>query len=227
LNLVADGRNQPYGNRSPRTIGSSASRLMKLIDGSHYDVRLSEQESTVLRLWVESSGAYAGTYASLGCGNYPVSLPVPVLAGRCLSCHGKNGRAKVALQGYNVQALCNLDRPEKSLLLRAPLPKQAGGLGICGAGALEDTNDPAYQRLLAPIQAAAKSLAEGKRFDMPGFRPNQYYIREMQRFGILPRDLQPDEPVDYYATDQAYWKSFWWQPTDAGAGQLADRLNQR
>jgi hypothetical protein len=217
LNLVADGRNEPFGNRSPRTIGSSASRLLKLTDGSHYDARLSDHARTVLRLWIESSGAYAGTYASLGCGIYPVGLPVPVLANRCLTCHGKGGKAKVALQGYNIQALCNLDRPEKSLLLRAPLAKQAGGLGICGPGAFESTSDVDYQKLLVPIRDAARRLAEGKRFDMPGFRPNEYYIREMQRFGFLPKDLQPDDPVDHYATDQAYWNSFWWQPTGGGA----------
>ena len=131
-----------------------------------------------------------------------------------MTCHGKNGKAKIALQGYNVQALCNLDRPEKSLLLRAPLPEEAGGLGICGPGGLEGTDDPAYRQLLAPIRDAARQLAEKKRFDMPAFRPNKYYIREMQRFGFLPQELKPDRPVDYYATDQAYWKSFWWQPAD-------------
>jgi hypothetical protein len=52
---------------------------------------------------------------------------------------------------------------------------------------------------------------------MPGFRPNRHYIREMQRFGFLPKDLGPDDPIDHYATDQAYWASFWWRPAMAGA----------
>jgi hypothetical protein len=43
---------------------------------------------------------------------------------------------------------------------------------------------------------------------MPGFRPNEHYLREMQRFGFLPKDLGPDEPVDCYAVDRAYWDSF-------------------
>ena len=33
--LVADGRNYT-GNTPPRTVGSSASRLLRLVDGSHY-----------------------------------------------------------------------------------------------------------------------------------------------------------------------------------------------
>ncbi|MCH5372554.1 MAG: hypothetical protein JJ992_01150, partial [Planctomycetes bacterium] len=212
LNLVADGRNQPYGNRDPRSIGSSASRLMQLIDGSHYDAELSEHERKLIRLWIESSGVYAGTYASLGCGVYGVPIPGKVIADRCAGCHTKSDKAKMALEGHDPQALCNLDRPEKSLLLRAPLAKEAGGLGICGPDVFRSTEDPAYQTLLGAVRVGAEKLAEGKRFDMPGFRPNPYYIREMQRFGFLPQDLGPDDPVDYYATDQAYWNSFWWLP---------------
>jgi hypothetical protein len=38
----------------------------------------------------------------------------------------------------------------------------------------------------------------------------------MKRFGILPEALNPAQgPIDVYATDQAYWKSFWFQPEKA------------
>jgi len=49
---------------------------------------------------------------------------------------------------------------------------------------------------------------------MPGYRPCPEYIREMQRFGILPKDLAPGVPVDPYAygTDRAYWQSLWYKP---------------
>ncbi|MCL4205320.1 MAG: hypothetical protein KJ000_22785 [Pirellulaceae bacterium] len=210
LNLVADGRNEPYGNRPPRSIGSSASRLMKLIDGSHYDAKLSEHEQKMVRLWIESSAAFAGTYASLGCGVYHAPISIQLLVERCGNCHAQAGDAKIGFKGHQLSALCNLDRPDKSLLLRAPLAKEAGGLGICGSEVFRDTNDPAYQRLLAAVRVGASQLAEGKRFDMPGFQPNKFYVREMQRFGFLPKDLDPNESIDFYATDQAYWKSFWW-----------------
>src|SRR5690606_24330954 len=125
-NLVADGRNEPYGNRPLRSIRSSASRLMKLIDGSHYDAMLSEHERQLIRLWIESSGTYAGTYASLGCGVYGVPLPGNVLAERCGSCHPGDDKSKMLVNGSSTQTFCNLDRPEMSLLLRAPLAKEAG-----------------------------------------------------------------------------------------------------
>jgi len=217
LNLVADGRNQPFGNREPRTIGSSASRLMKLIDGSHYDARLSDHEKKVVRLWIESSATYAGTYACLGSGVYHPPIPGHVLQKRCASCHKGLGQSRFAFKSGSIRTMCSLDRPEKSLLLKAPLAKAAGGHELCGPDVFTDTSDPDYQQLLSGIRVGAQQLAAGKRFDMPGFRPNKYYLREMKRFGFLPKDLGPDDPVDHYATDQAYWKSFWWLPQDTGA----------
>jgi hypothetical protein len=71
-------------------------------------------------------------------------------------------------------------------------------------------DDPDYQKILTHIKAAAKKLAEIKRFDMAGFRPNEHYIREMKRYGILPRSLDSEQnPVDPYATDGRYWESMW------------------
>jgi len=217
LNLVADGRNQPFGNRAARTIGSSASRLLKLMDGSHYEAKPSDHERKVVRLWIDASANYAGTYACLGCGVYYPRLPVDVMTRRCSGCHKANKGQIRNFRGQSLHSICNLDRPENSLVVRAPLSKDAGGLGICAPGVFKNTDDPGYQRLLADVRIAAQQLADGKRFDMPGFRPNRYYIREMKRFGFLPQDLKPDDPIDHYATDQAYWNSFWWLPDNAGA----------
>ncbi len=209
--LVADGRNQPYGNRAPRTIGSSASRLMQLIDGRHYDVQLSELERTTIRLWIETSATYPGTYAALGSGMYTVPLPYDMLVSRCGSCHAGNereGRKSRKFDFGSLQSMCNLSRPEKSLLLRAPLAAEAGGLELCDTATFETTDNPGYQSILAAIQSAAEQLDTHKRFDMPGFRPNKHYLREMKRFGILPASFGPEDPIDVYETDQRYWKSF-------------------
>jgi mono/diheme cytochrome c family protein len=110
------------------------------------------------------------------------------------------------------QALCNLDRPADSLFLRAPLAAAAGGLQRCGQPVFKDKEDPDYLVILDRIEAASRRLREEKRFDMAGFRPNRYYIREMQRLGILPGDLPTDAAVDPYATDRAYWRTFQFAP---------------
>jgi hypothetical protein len=119
----------------------------------------------------------------------------------------------------------NLSRPEKSLILLGPLARAAGGYGTCRARAEQDspgekvpdvfagTEDPDYQKMLAVIVQAKKWLEESnKRFDMAGFRPNEPYVREMKRYGILPATLGPADPIDPYATDRAYWQSFWYKP---------------
>ncbi len=66
--LFSDGRNKPRGNYPPRAIGSSASRILRMLDGSHYDVKATAHQKKMLRLWIESAATYPGTYAALGSG---------------------------------------------------------------------------------------------------------------------------------------------------------------
>ena len=71
--------------------------------------------------------------------------------------------------------------------------------------------------MLASIQAAMTELDRIKRFDMPGFKPNEHYVREMKQYGVLPESFQLDrDPIDVYATDEAYWRSFWHRPGHPG-----------
>ncbi|MHA1548398.1 MAG: hypothetical protein ACTSYE_05650, partial [Alphaproteobacteria bacterium] len=44
-------------------------------------------------------------------------------------------------------------------------------------------------------------------------KPSQNYVREMKRYGILPPEFDlATDPIDAYAADQAYWRSFWHLP---------------
>ena len=112
--------------------------------------------------------------------------------------------------------LFNISRPEKSLFLRAPLAKEAGGLGLKmtkdGKPVFASKDDPDYKLILAMIEDGKKVLDTVKRFDMPGFRPPLPYLREMMRYGVLPWnfDLEHD-PVDPYALDRRYWDLDWTQ----------------
>ena len=248
----SDGRNQPRGNYAPRTLGSGASPLMKLLDGTHYDVQVTPDEKRMVRLWIESGAPYAGTYAALGTGmigayredildrsdtNWPAIIAAqPVLEKRCGSCH--TGARKLPASPsddlgmppwqskfsdprtrFSRHILYNLTRPERSLLLRAPLSKAAGGYGVCGGadrattGLFADTIDPDYRVLLESVLAAKRALDGMKRFDMPGFRPGPEYVREMARFGILPPAPGLGAPMDVYSLDRAYWQSHWHRPS--------------
>jgi hypothetical protein len=99
----ADGRNLPKSNYPPRTLGASASPLMKKLNGAHHDVRLSAHEQDLIRFWIETGACYPGTYAALGHGaiggyqqnqqiNVDKSWPTGqrftrIVQQKCLDCH--------------------------------------------------------------------------------------------------------------------------------------------
>ena len=126
--LVADGRNG-LGNQPPRTIGSSASRLLQKVDGSHHDVKATDAERRTLWLWIESGAAYAGTYAGLrnAAAQEAASLAVSnlfrgeaaLLQRRCLTCHNS------AADGDEIMPLPH--RYEYERRLRATVAKRPRG----------------------------------------------------------------------------------------------------
>lgn len=255
--LVSDGRNQPRSNYAPRTLGSSASRLLSLLDGTHYGVQATPHQKKLLRLWIESGAAYPGTYAALGCGmigNYAENRMIntgedkaatraaaQVLQSRCAACHAEPARLlpqsladergvsfwEPSLDDPRLltsrHIVFNLSRPEKSLLLLAPLAESAGGWGLCRdpmtrkpANVFDNTAAPGYQALLALCAAGKDSLSQGtRRFDMAGFNPRADWVREMKRYGILPPDSAPAASLDCYAVERRYWESLWYSPASA------------
>ena len=155
-----------------------------------------------------------------------------VIARRCDSCHKGSMRLPHTLSDENGisfwtpnwndprlrkwhrHLLFNLSRPEKSLFLKAPLAKEAGGFGMGkdGKAVFKSTDDPDYQAILGMIQDGRDVLEKVKRFDMKGFRPPKPYLREMKRYGVLPATFDLDnEPVDPYALDRRYWALDWSQ----------------
>ncbi len=252
LRQFVDGRNQPKSNLAPRSIGSSASPLIKKFNGSHYNAKATEHELNMIRYWIESGAPYPGTYAALGCGmiggyaenkqdqsdtRWPSTIAAAeAVRQRCVQCHDKSLPLPLALSdnrnippwdarpGYVLRHLVyNLTRPEKSLILLAPLSKQAGGYGLCKPVnnnttqnepliVFADTNDLDYQKILTLCVAGSKQLDTIKRFDMQDFQPRPAYVREMKRYGILPKDIAADAAIDIYATDREYWQSLWYKP---------------
>jgi len=260
------GSGRQRGNDKPYTTYSSASPLMKKIDVTHYDVRVTPRERKTIRLWIDVSAQYAGTAAAIGTGQvggmWGNNRPVRVMADRwastgpamdavkqrCAPCHGRMLPAHVTAQvpvshgdmlswerplsRFSRHRIFNLSRPERSLALLAPLAKTSGGYAVGHSKThkvtedrrrpprpiehsviFADKSDPDYRKILAHIQAAKLKLDEIKRFDMPGFKPNKHYVREMKRYGILPEsfDLAKDK-INVYEADKNYWKSMWHQP---------------
>jgi cytochrome c553 len=252
--LFSDGRNQPRSNYAPRTLGSAASRLLTMLDGSHYGVQASPLQKKMLRLWIETGAAYPGTYAALGCGmigNYAENAQVNtgqdwpatpaasrVIAERCVRCHDHPARLlpqnladergvsfwQPSMDDPRLltsrHIVFNLSRPENSLILLAPLAKEAGGWGLCCVpktgepkAVFSSREEEGYRALLALCVAGKDYLVRtDRRFDVQDFHPRAAWIREMKRYGILSSDFDDASPVDCYAAERKYWESLWYRP---------------
>jgi len=251
--LVADGRNG-YGNQPPRTIGTSASPLMKKLTPAHNKVKVTPSQWRTMWLWIESAAPYAGSYGALrsaeqrsrqGAAHGALGGARNVINRRCASCHngkklpsvpfhvdGAKNRGikrpmprherkiipKDPLALYSAHAIVNMTRPEFSSILMAPLAKKAGGRGSC-PGVFKTKIDKDYKLMLASLTRAKERVDRTTRFGTPNFRPNRQYIREMKKYGVLPKTFDPvKDKLDIFETDQAYWKSLWYKPTKTGAG---------
>jgi len=245
LGLFSDGRNR-HGNTAPRAVGDSASRLMGLLDGTHYDAKPSTAEVEMVRNWIHVGAFYPGTAAALGTGmvrsnnlppghNEAWKLAEAAHKRRCASCHSGLPRlerysiAGASKAGFRDTHLAyNLTWPEMSPMLLAPLARKAGGWGMQKRGGdgetdgkmtevFENADDPDYQALLEYIEMGRLCLRKNKRWDMPGFKPHPYYVREMKRYGVLPEsfDLANDE-IDVFEVDRRYWESSWHDPIPGG-----------
>ncbi len=224
----------PVGNYPPRGLGSGASPLPAKLKPSHHNVKTSREERRKVRTWIDAGAAYSGTYASLGRGMvYYKNPPIDLLQNRCGDCHaGKPGRRdKHGLKNFlRTGHYVNLTRPEKSLMLLAPLSKEAGGLGLCRetkagksfdqdnpltrAEVFASKDDPDYQKLLGSIQNVSKwMINDVTSFEFDTFMPSPGYFRELKRYGILEESFDPQtDPFDPYQLDEQYWQLFWHRP---------------
>ncbi|MDR3198018.1 MAG: hypothetical protein LBU34_09145 [Planctomycetaceae bacterium] len=234
--MFGDNRNRPESNFEPYQIGSSASKLMKLINENHGEAKLSDAEKKMVRYWLDVGANYAGTYAANGTGQvgwyYRNKMVVTdenwtevkeinnVLKQRCDSCHTKEKNMLLPhtlthnVPRYNRQLFFNFTDPEKSRFLTAPLATGAGGKQRCSETIFKNTDDPDYKLLLTAIERGrCYILEESNRFSMKPFYANEAYTREMMRYGILPPDHDRTKtPIDPYAVDRKYWESLWYSP---------------
>ena len=240
INIFGDNRNRPLSNFMPYEIGSRASALMRKIDEKHGDVEFSEHERNMVKFWLEAGANYAGTYAANAHGHigwnqgwtpetdvqwYRNDLEWPetaamseAIARRCSGCHTEERSLPLTLshqtRRYNPSGMFNLSCPEKSRFFNGPLARAAGGLERCGEIVFADRNDPDYLTILAGIERARQYILSGTRPSVTPFYANRHYTREMIRYGILPPDHDYQTmPIDPFETDQKYWESLWYDPS--------------
>lgn len=133
----------------PRAHGSGAAPLADLLVSGHdgYVADLTRTERDLLMAWIDTNGLYYGTWdhAPSGCaiGHWQSTrqaLTAQMQAAGCLECHGDGN--KIA---YFENDWINLQDPERSRILRAPLAR--GGPGFGQALCRDRKVDPRRQRI--------------------------------------------------------------------------------
>jgi hypothetical protein len=137
----------------PRSHGSGAAPLADLLVEGHGGriADLTAEERDLIMAWIDTNGLYYGTwdytehgYTNLRWNETKEAITAEMRSAGCVKCHsnGKQGDEQV-VQFEN--DWINLERPELSRILRAPLAKngEGFGLGLCQ----ERQSDPQQQRI--------------------------------------------------------------------------------
>jgi hypothetical protein len=95
---IGDGRNG-LGNQPPRSLGSSASPLLRKLEGGHNNVKASHEDWLKVWAWTEAAAPFCGTYGGLRNQKQQdtkvgvfASQVSGVLQKRCYSCHDPDGK---------------------------------------------------------------------------------------------------------------------------------------
>ncbi len=216
--FVWSGGGGEMGARAPYRM-SGGSKLIQMTKGKHHGVKLDEEERNLIRAWAASNVPFSGTLAIIHGQRW---APVPridknILKNRCDTCHQKQRKSwskKPQLPLVQTRAIYKLDNhvymadptdPENSVILRAPLAKDAGGLELCGKAVFKNTDDADYQALLKSIRKTADSIKRNPPPLEPSLAPQ--YIQEMKRIGALTEENK-DDP---YAIDAKYLEDLYKQ----------------
>jgi hypothetical protein len=160
----------------------------------------------------------------------------PILDKHCVSCHGpQRADADLVLSGDRgvpshgagrvlvsyvalVQRLGEIADGRNAHGNRPPRAIGSGGSRLMSRidGSHYDVRVSPTEAQLVRLWLDSGAVANGTYAVMDGGTPEEpspNYVREMQRYGILPPDFAAgSETFDAYAADQAYWQSFWYQP---------------
>jgi Hydrazine synthase alpha subunit middle domain len=151
----------------PRAHGSGAAPLAQLLLQNHGDVKLPRAERDLLMAWMDSNGLYHGTWdaTASGCatrGWKPTreALIAEMRSADCMRCHGDQKGNPVLFE----EDWVNLEQPELSRILRAPLAAGAEGfgLGFCRDRAVNPKQQrvrqlvSGYAHAVQPVEAFAR-----------------------------------------------------------------------
>lgn len=162
----------------PGIWGAKASLLAQMIESGHKNekgenrVELSKEEKLKVYMWLDLNvpyykGSNSNYQANRGCRQQiPPGFTEAfqgMAARRCVSCHSQTDNLNVF--SYPGQFALRIDNPELNPIFKAPLAKEAGGTGKCGA-VFRDENDMDYKTLIGTFYELSDQLRENPRLDM-------------------------------------------------------------
>jgi hypothetical protein len=205
MNGTALWSSQLFG---PRRHGSGSAPLADLLVSGHdgHIPELTRPERDLLMAWIDTNGLYHGTWdcTASGCAirgwkNMTQSLVTQMQSAGCLRCHGEGNRLH-----YFENDWVNLKEPERSRILRAPLPDGGEGYGL---GFCRDRKvDPRRQRIHLLWRGYAHAVQPPEAFP---HRP------------VVPADASGEPVVSFASTDDANYQAVLKIIRDARAAALA------
>ena len=174
-NLVAlsAARAQDASITPPLVYGAHRSKLLSALADEHHatEVALSAEDRLRLTMWIDANGPYHDRFVNKRAERKPYDLPgdpalidglMAIHTQRCAACHEV---AEVTRTDW-----IDIQRPERSLFLTAPLARSAGGEARCAAPVYRDSSDAQYQAARALVQSAVDRLWENPRRDVIGLQ---------------------------------------------------------
>ena len=203
---VSGTRSQPPAIPA-KSVGAIASPVIAMLERGHNKVVLTPEQKSRLITWIDVGAPYYGSYAltryDAPFGRCIVRDSRPLwraLGSECNRCHKpsrvpgvpegglwrpRKGRGFLWRSGQNYDSsnavMLNLTHADQSRLLRGPLGRSSGGLGLCKGFAFSGKDDPRYRAALGVISGWARELADKPREDMPGATPCKEYTLWMTK----------------------------------------------
>jgi mono/diheme cytochrome c family protein len=157
------------GITPPLAFGSHRSKLVQVLrEGAcSRRAKLSREEWYRLVTWIDANAPYHDGFVNKRPEEPAYGLPndqellkniAAVHARRCAACHKP--------QEVTRADWIDLKRPERSLLLVAPLSEKAGGTGKCSQPVYHDQNDPDYRQVRQLVEAAVRRAWRYPRRDL-------------------------------------------------------------
>ncbi len=155
----------------PLEFGSHKSRLVEVLRSGVCSSRAKLTDEDWLRLvtWIDANAPYHDGFINKRQEHPPYDLPgdaelagaiAAVHARRCADCHSSEEVSRIDWIDINA--------PEESRFLTAPLAKDAKGAGRCAVPAYKDRNDPDYRAVLQLVETAVGRAWEYPRRDVEG-----------------------------------------------------------